>query len=108
MQSAVDVRLRRSLVVAAVKQAFGVVVVVGAGPAAVEAWGWGPGGAVVGEFSCVPAVSGEFVVGGAGQGEFVDVGVSTFGPVVGVVDFAFVGGDVVAGAGAAAFAGKNV
>ena len=84
------------------------VVVVGAGAAAVQWWWWGPGGVVGGEFCCGPAVSGEFVVGAAGQGEFVDVGVSTFGPVVGVVDFAFVGGDVAAGVGAAAFAGKNV
>ena len=88
MQSAVDVRLRRSLVVAVVKQAFGVVVVVGAGSAAVEGWGWVPGGAAVGEFCCGPAFSDEFVVGAAGQGECVDVGVAAVGPVVDVVDFA--------------------
>src|ERR1700738_3952372 len=105
MQSAVDVRLGRSLVVAVVKQAFRVMVVVGAGSPAVEAWGWVPGGAAVAEFCCGPAFSDELVVGDARQGESVDVGVSALGPVVDVVDLAAIGRDVTAGVGAPAFAG---
>ena len=67
------------------------VVVVDAGLAAVEVWGWDPFGAVVGSvFSGGPAGFGvvdEAVVAAAGEGEFGDVGAAAVLPVgVGVVE----------------------
>ena len=48
---------------------------------------WGdPFGVAVGEFSGFPTLVEESVVGSAGQGEFVDIGQTTVGPFVDVVD----------------------
>jgi hypothetical protein len=83
------------------------VIVVGPGLTVVEVWRRDPLGLTVSEFDCSPAFIGHLVVGLAGQGQLVDVGPAAAGPVVDVVNFRAVSGDVAAGGRTAAVLGMD-
>jgi hypothetical protein len=68
-----------------------------------------PFGGAVFAFSGGPAAGfDQGVIGAAGQGQGVDVGAMGGGPLLDVVDLAFVAGHVATGAGAAAVVGMKV
>jgi hypothetical protein len=69
-------------------------------------WWWYPFGSAIFAFSGLPAAGfdgGVFCF--AGEGELVDIGVAAVGPLIDVVDFSVVPGDIAAGRGTAAFKG---
>ncbi len=69
-------------------------------------WWWYPFGSAIFAFAGAPAAGlDQRVFCFAGEGELVDIGVAAVGPLIDVVDFSVVPGDIATGCGAAAFKG---
>ncbi|CAN1495041.1 hypothetical protein MCEMAEM6B_00311 [Mycobacteriaceae bacterium] len=71
-----------------------------------EVWRWYPFGSAIFAFSGAPAAGlDQRVFCFAGEGELVDIGVAAVGPLIDVVDFGVVSGDIATRRGTAAFKG---